>query len=69
MFDRPINIEHKQIPKKILKGFLVFACADIYFFLKKKFSTSLKFGPNLQFLYFKTTLSAIFIAIATVKFK
>ena len=42
MFDRAINIEHKQIPKYIfeqmmriimahnmLKGFLVFSCADI----------------------------------------
>ena len=48
MFDRPINIEHKQIPKmflqlmrifmahNIFKGFLVFSSADIYFFFFKK---------------------------------
>ena len=52
----------------ILKGFLIFACADILF-LKNSASKSFKFCQNWQFLYFKPILSAILVTIATGKSK
>ena len=53
----------------MLKGFLVFSCADILIILKNSVSKSLKFGKKWQFLYFMPILSAIFVTIAMVKLK
>ena len=47
----------------ILKGFLVFSCADILIILKNSVSKSLKFVNKWQFLYFMPILSAIFVEI------
>ena len=70
-FNRGINIEHKQIPKNISTDDENYhGTQNIKFFLYllvKSVSKSLKFGLKWQFLYFKPTLLAILVTIATGK--
>ena len=59
-FDREINIQHKQIPKRFLtegenyhgtqniKRFFIFACADILF-LKQRFEKAINLAQNGNF--------------------